>query len=268
MFDTHCHLRFPDYEPLGGATKVLDRATEAGVRGAITIATTVEDGRRSADLAESDDRLWHTAGVHPLYADDPGALDELKAIAERPKCVAFGELRLDQHYAKPEQSIQIASLEGQLERISGWRKDGLAKPIVIHCRKATADLIPRLNDSGLPADQFVFHCFTGTPDEARAVLDFGAWISFTGVVTFQNAPEVARAASLVPNDRIMAETDAPFMTPAPHRNIKPNEPKFVVHVCEALAKIRGCTPQAMEELLDRNAERFFGITLPDSPRAF
>ena len=100
MFDTHCHLRFPDYEPLGGATKVLDRATEAGVRGAITIATTVEDGRRSADLAESDDRLWHTAGVHPLYADDPGALDDLKAIAERPKCVAFGELGLDQHYAK------------------------------------------------------------------------------------------------------------------------------------------------------------------------
>ena len=144
----------------------------------------------------------------------------------------------------------------------------MAKPIVIHCRKATADLIPRLNDSGLPADEFVFHCFTGTPDEARAVLDFGAWISFTGVVTFQNAPEVARAASLVPNDRIMAETDAPFMTPAPHRNIKPNEPKFVVHVCQALAKIRGCTPQAMEELLDRNAERFFGITLPDSPRAF
>ena len=81
-------------------------------------------------------------------------------------------------------------------------------------------------------------------------------------------PEVARAASLVPNDRIMAETDAPFMTPAPHRSIKPNEPKFVVHVCEALAKIRGCTPQAMEELLDTNAERFFGITLPDSPRAF
>jgi TatD DNase family protein len=206
--------------------------------------------------------------VHPLYADDPGALDELKAIAERPKCVAFGELGLDQYYANPDQSIQMASLEGQLERISRWRKDGLAKPIVIHCRKATADLIPRLNDSGLPADQFVFHCFTGTPDEARAVLDFGAWISFTGVVTFQNAPEVARAASLVPNDRIMAETDAPFMTPAPHRNIKPNEPKFVVHVCEALAKIRGCTPQAMEELLDRNAEQFFGITLPDSPRAF
>ncbi|MEL6742665.1 MAG: TatD family hydrolase, partial [Planctomycetota bacterium] len=164
--------------------------------------------------------------------------------------------------------IQIASLEGQLELISRWRRDGLAKPVVIHCRKATAELIPRLNDSGIPADQFVFHCFTGTPAEARDVLDFGAWISFTGVVTFQNAPEVARAASLVPNDRIMAETDAPFMTPAPHRNTKPNEPKFVVHVCEALAKIRGCTPQAMEEMLDANAERFFGITLPDSPRAF
>ena len=136
MFDTHCHLRFPDYEPLGGATKVLDRATAVGVRGAITVATTVEDARLSAELAESDDRLWHTAGVHPLYADQPGALEDLKAIAERPKCVAFGELGLDQHYAKPDQAVQIASLEGQLELISRWRQEGLAKPTVITARAA------------------------------------------------------------------------------------------------------------------------------------
>ena len=268
MFDTHCHLRFPDYETLGGASKVLDRATAAGVRGAITIATTVEDARLSADLAESDDRLWHSAGIHPLYADQPGDIKDLKAIAERPRCVAFGELGLDQHYAKPNQDIQIAALEGQLEHIAQWRTEGLAKPIVIHCRKAFADLLPRLVESGLPPKEFVFHCFTGSPDDARQVLDFGAWISFTGVVTFQNAPEVARAATLVPRDRIMAETDAPFMSPAPHRAVKPNEPKFVVHICEALAQIRGCTAKEMESQLDANAEQFFGITLPDSPTAF
>jgi TatD DNase family protein len=109
----------------------------------------------------------------------------------------------------------------------------------------------------------VFHCFTGTADDARKVLDFGAWISFTGIVTFHNASGVAEAARLVPADRIMVETDSPFLTPEPHRKVRPNEPKYVVHVARRLAELRGVDLRTLESPLDANAERFFGIKLPE-----
>jgi TatD DNase family protein len=173
--------------------------------------------------------------------------------------VAWGELGLDNHYAEPSVDLQVRILEEQLTRIAAWHSEGLVKPIVIHCRRAVPQLLPILRATGLPADRFVFHCFTETPDDARAVLDFGAWISFTGVVTFRSAPEVAAAAKLVPSDRIMCETDAPFLSPEPMRGARPCVPAYVMHTGLFLAALRGTSFDNFERTVDANARRFFNL---------
>jgi TatD DNase family protein len=150
-------------------------------------------------------------------------------------------------------------LAAQLEHLQRWQNEGLIKPIVIHCREAYDDLLAVLRNAPFERSRYVFHCFTGGPEDARKVLDFGAWISFTGVVTFQNAPEVAAAARLVPADRIMVETDSPFLTPEPVRKLRPNEPRHVVHIAHRLAELRGVDPRDFEAQLDANTKRFFGI---------
>ncbi|MBL9150265.1 MAG: TatD family hydrolase [Phycisphaerae bacterium] len=259
MFDTHCHLTFPEYR--GRVADVLRDARAHGVHGAITVSTTAANAAQSLELARAHRDLWCTAGVHPLHSDDPLDWPCIRACGRDPKCVAWGELGLDNHYANPPRELQRRVLDEQLAHIESWRRDGLEKPIVIHCRDAFDDLLPILRATTLPRERFVFHCFTGTPDEARAVLDFGASISFTGVVTFRNAKAVADAACLVPGDRIMVETDAPFLTPEPFRTTRPNEPKYVTHVADRLADLRGESRAAFADRVDANAERFFGLSI-------
>ena len=263
MIDTHCHLTFDVFE--GRVDEVVDDARRAGVRAMITVGTTAENAAAGLALAERRPDVWCTAGVHPLYADRPLDWPAIEAVIRHPRCVAWGELGLDNHYDRPPREIQDRVLAAQLEVIARVASTGVAKPIVVHCREAFADLVPVLRASGFDPTRFVFHCFTGTPDDARLVLDFGAWISFTGVVTFRNAADVAAASDLVPDDRILVETDAPFLTPEPHRKVWPNEPKYVGHVAAFLAARRGQDARAFERRLDANAERFFGITLPEAP---
>ncbi|MHC5024360.1 MAG: TatD family hydrolase [Planctomycetota bacterium] len=260
MIDTHCHLTFDVFEDR--QDDVVADAIAAGVRGMISVATTSDDATRAAALADRFPNVWCTAGWHPLYADQPCNWDDLRRAAAHPKCVAWGELGLDNHYDKPPRALQDRVLAEELAFIESCADDGLDKPVIVHCRESFDDLLAAFRDAPLDPARFVFHCFTGTPDDARRVLDFGAWISFTGVVTFKNAKEVADAAKLVPADRIMVETDAPFLTPAPHRKIWPNEPKYVVHTAQFLADLRGIDPADLEAQLDANAERFFGIELP------
>jgi len=259
VIDTHCHLTFPEYE--GRVAGVLADAHAAGVLGAITIATTTADARRTVRLAEAHENLWATAGVHPLYSDEPADWAEMREAGRSPKCVAWGELGLDRHYADPPQEVQRPLLESQLDQIARWHREepSLVKPIVLHCREAFDELIPVLRASGLPAERFVFHCFTAGPREMRLLLDFGASVSFTGVVTFRNARETHEAARLAPLDRIMVETDAPFLTPEPHRTVRPNAPKYVVHVAAALAALRGQPEAQVREVVFANAVRFFGV---------
>ena len=261
VIDTHCHLTFPEYE--GRVADVLAEARAAGVVGAITISTTTADATRVRALAELHDGLWCSAGVHPLYSDEPADWEEMRVAGRSPKCVAWGELGLDRHYADPPQSVQRPLLEAQLGHIARWHREepALAKPVVVHCREAFDDLIPILRASGLPPERFVFHCFTAGPREMRMLLDFGASVSFTGVVTFRNAKETREAAQLPPSDRVMVETDAPFLTPEPHRTVRPNAPKFVVHVAEALAGLRGVTPETFAAQVSANAKRFFALPL-------
>lgn len=263
MIDTHCHLTFPEFA--GRTAAILANARAVGVRGAITIATTSADCLRALALAEAHDHLWCSAGVHPLHSDEPINWDDVRTAASHPKCVAWGELGLDNHYDRPPRALQDRVLTEQLAFIEQCFSEGIRKPTIVHCRDAFDDLLAVFRTLKSPAfdpHRFVFHCFTGTADDARKVLDFGAHISFTGVVTFANAHEVAQAAKLVPADRIMVETDSPFLSPEPVRKVRPNEPKYVVHIARRLADLRDVNPVEFERQLDANAERFFDIKLP------
>ncbi len=265
MIDTHCHLTFPEYG--GRVDSVLADARAAGVFGAITISTTTDDAQRALALAQSHTDLWCSAGVHPLYADRPADWAAMREVGLDAKCVAWGELGLDRHYAEPPQELQRAVLAEQLAHLLAWRAEDprLDKPVVVHCREAFDELIPILRESGLDPARFVFHCFTAGPREMRLLLDFGAWVSFTGVVTFRNAKDTREAARLAPPDRVMVETDAPFLTPEPHRTVRPNEPRFVPHVADALADLWGQGRAEVRERMYANAQRFFG-TSPETVR--
>ena len=261
VIDTHCHLTFSDYA--GRIDSVLDEASALGVTGAISIATTTYDSVDTLLLAREHEFVWCSVGVHPLYADKgPHDWSVLRNHAKDPKCVAFGELGLDNHYDNPPKLIQRSVLGEQLAVIESCWDDGLKLPIVIHCRKAFDDLVPILRSTKLDGDRFVFHCFTGSPDDIRMVLDFGASVSFTGVVTYNNAKEVAEAAVLVPSDRIMVETDAPFLSPDPMRGKRPCMPGYARYTAEFLAKIRGVSFAEFHTQIDDNTERFFGIRAP------
>jgi len=259
VIDTHCHLTFPDFE--GRLDEVLDTAQRAGVFGCITISTTTVDCLSALRIAKSDSRVWCTAGVHPLYSDKgPHQWAVLKVVAQDPKCVAWGELGLDNHYPEPAPALQRAVLDEQLSYLQTWAREGLVKPVVIHCREAFDDLLPVLKATSLAADRFVFHCFTGTPTDVRKALDFGAMVSFTGVATYRNAADVREAARLVPLDRIMVETDAPFLSPEPKRGVRPCEPWMASLTAQNLAVLRGESSGDFHAAIVRNAERFFGIS--------
>lgn len=255
MIDTHCHLTFPDFA--GRVDAVMRDAAACGVSGAITVATTTADALSALELARSRTDVWCSAGVHPLYAEEAVNFEHYLNVIRDERCVAWGELGLDNHYSDPPRKIQDAVLADQLALI---RDSGIEKPIIVHCRDAFDELISALRTSGISGDRFVFHCFTGTADNARQVLDFGAWISFTGVVTFKRKSEhIQEAARLVPDDRIMIETDAPFLTPEPHRKIRPNEPKYSIDTARFVAELRQEPWDAFHRTINANTEKFFGI---------
>ena len=265
MIDTHCHLTFPDFAGEGALDATMAEAAAAGVTGAITISTTTQDCLRARDIALAHPRVWHTAGVHPLHASEgPHEWRNLPTCFESPKCVAWGELGLDNHYDDPPKDVQRTVLDEQLAFIEACARgehDGPAilKPIVLHCRKAFDDLIPILARTSLDPARFVFHCFTGNEADMRKLLDFGAMVSFTGVITYKNAPEVRAAAQLVPIDRIMVETDAPYLSPEPLRSQRPCKPAMVALTAQALADCRGERFEDFHAAINANTSRFFGI---------
>ncbi|HED52719.1 MAG TPA: TatD family deoxyribonuclease [Phycisphaerales bacterium] len=262
MIDTHCHLTFPDFA--GRVGQELAEAARHGVMGHISISTTPVDCLAALELAKAHPQVWCSSGVHPLHSDcEPVDWAPIRRVARDPRCVAWGELGLDNHYSDPPRSIQDRVLAEQLAVIEGEVSESgepaLGKPVVIHCREAFDDLLPVLRSCRLPADGFVFHCFTGTPDQARAVLDFGAMISFTGVVTYKNAKDVQEAAKLVPIDRIMVETDAPFLAPMPRRGERPCRSWMTSLTARFLSELRGMDWDDFHRAINDNTERFFGI---------
>ena len=263
MIDTHCHLTFPDFA--GRMDEVLEEARAAGVTGAITISTTHRDAEAVRLLAETYDNVWCTTGVHPLYADQgPHDWGVIRRLAEHPRCVAFGELGLDNHYDKPDPVTQREVLAEQLAHLEAWKREGLELPVVLHCREAFDDLIPILKATTLDPERFVFHCFTGGPADARKALDFGAMISFTGVVTYKNAREVSEAAALTPLERVLCETDAPFLSPEPKRGTRPCVPAYTALTARHVASLKGVPFDEFHGAINANTERFFGIRVPEA----
>jgi TatD DNase family protein len=261
VIDTHCHLTFPDFA--GRVPEVLDEAARHGVEGCITVGTTTDNALECLALAERHDRVWCTAGVHPLYADRaPHQWDNLARAILHPRCVAWGELGLDRHHPTPDYSLQRRVLDEHIAIILATRRDAPAiarKPVVLHCRDAFDELIPILRSSGLDTSRMVFHCFTGTPDDARKVLDMGAWLGFTGVLTYRNAEPVRQAARLCPLDRLLVETDAPYLSPDPHRGVRPCEPWMASVTARRLAQVKDVAWDDFHRQLDDNTRRFFGI---------
>jgi len=262
LIDTHCHLTFAGLREQ--ADSVVQRATVAGVRQLITVATTLADAAAAQELVARQPQVFLAAGIHPHEAGRCGA-DDLAALADvhrggqrRPelagRIVAVGETGLDFHYDFAPRERQESVFRAQLELASK-----IGRPVVIHAREAERRVCEILADFPALAGRVVFHCFSGDHGMARDVLDRGCWLSFTGVVTFRNAEALRDAARYVPADRILVETDAPYLTPEPIRKQRPNEPAFLVHTARRLAEIRGEPYEEFARRTTQNARRFFGL---------
>ena len=250
LVDSHCHLDFEDLS--SRLPDVLARMTANGVGAAVCIAVNLEDLPRVLALAESDDRLFASVGVHPEYSDtqEPSE-DQLVALAAHPKVIAIGETGLDYYWHKD-------APEWQRDRfrvhIRAARRCAL--PLVIHTRDAAPDTLRLMAEEGAGEAGGIMHCFTESWEVAAAALDLGFHISFSGIVTFKNALQIKEVARKVPMDRLLIETDAPYLAPVPYRG-KTNEPGFVLHVAEEIARLRGLSVEAVAEITTNNFVRLF-----------
>jgi TatD DNase family protein len=252
--DSHCHLTFEGLAERIG--EVRSAMAAAQVDRALVICTTLEEFDRVHALATTYDNFWCSAGVHP---DNEGvrepSLDDLLMLAALPRVVAIGETGLDYYRLN---GRCIADMEWQRERYRTHIRAARAssKPLVIHTRSASADTLAILREEGGASG--VFHCFTETAEVARSALDLGFYISFSGIVTFRNAEDLREVARLVPLDRLLIETDSPYLAPVPFRG-KTNQPAYVAHVGAAVAALRGITPEALASATSANFERLFEV---------
>ena len=254
LVDTHCHLTF---EPLvGDVTGVLERSRAAGVTRWVTVGTSLDDSGKAIELAELYEGMHATVGIHPHDAQsaDAGALEELKRLGWRDKVVAVGETGLDFHYNFSKQPDQRRVFEAHLDIARG-----LNLPIIVHSRNAFGETMEILGRSGGGLRGVVFHCFSGSAEEAGLVLERGYYVSFTGVVTFKNAEKTREAARIVPLDRLMVETDCPYMSPEPVRSQKPNEPALMVHTARLLAELKRLDLEDFAIATTQNAATFFSL---------
>lgn len=258
VVDTHCHLA--DKKLRDEVEDVLERAHDAGVRQIISVGAIgpVENDRLTVRIAERRKSVFAAVGVHPHDASEctSDRIAELRELAGSKKVVAIGESGLDFHYLHSTIEAQEASLRRHLELAAE-----LSLPIVIHCRDAERRMVEIVRETGMPPRGGVIHCFTGDPGAAREFLALGFHISFSGIVTFKNSAAVREAAVIVPDDRVMVETDAPYLAPAPYRG-KRNEPAFVVRTLEVLAQLRGIDTSTLGEQIIANAGELFGLPAP------
>ena len=250
MIDTHCHLTDPR---LGSQLEdVLARARAAGVTRFITIGTSLADDEAAIALCRGRADVRCAIGVHPNYSHeaDVSDLPRLRELQADASVIALGEMGLDyfHHYAPRPKQFEI--FEPQLQLAVE-----LGRPVVIHCREATDDCLAVMRQ--FPSVRAVFHCFTGSPEEARKILDAGYLLGFTGAITFKKNDALREAVALTPADRMLVETDAPYLTPEPHRSQKTNEPAMVVHVAATVARAKGMTVEEVDRLTTTNAQRFF-----------
>lgn len=250
LVDSHCHLDFPDLaSDLPG---ILERMRTAGVGCAVCVSVNLEDFPRVLALSERHPELYATVGVHPEYTDaEEPTKARLLELAAHPKVIAIGETGLDYYWQKdrPEWQRQRFRTHIRAARDCG-------KPLVVHMRDAADDTLGILAEEGASAVGGIMHCFTETWDVARRALDLGFLISFSGIVTFRNATAIHEVARMAPLDRILVETDAPYLAPVPYRG-KRNEPSYVRHVAESVASLRGISTEEVVSATTSNFYRLF-----------
>jgi TatD DNase family protein len=253
MIDSHCHIDSLEFEP--DLPAVITRARAAGVGRMICVGSGRDlcSARASLALAEREADIYATVGIHPhdVAKMNEGDWAELETLARAPRVIGIGETGLDHHYEHSPREVQGTAFR---------RFVGLARatrlPVIAHVRDAHADAAAILAEEGAATVGGLIHCFTGGVEDARRYLDLGLYLSFSGILTFKNAAPIREAAAFAPADRILIETDAPYLAPIPHRGQR-NEPAFVVHTLETLATLRSITRAEADTLTTRNTERVF-----------
>jgi TatD DNase family protein len=251
LIDSHAHVHFPQFEDDREA--VVDRARKAGLVAIVEIGTNLESSRAAVALAEQHDFIYATVGVHPHDAKtvDQAALDELRALAHHPKVVAIGEIGLDYYRDLSPRPVQRQAFAHQLALASE-----LDLPVVIHSRDAHDDVLATLRDwDGVG----VMHTYAAGPERLDDVMAMGFFIGLSGPVTFSTAGRLREVAKRVPLDRLLVETDCPYLTPEPHRGRR-NEPAYVRYVAEAIGCLRGVSLEKVAQVTTENAARLFGVS--------
>lgn len=262
LIDSHCHLDFPDFSAERDA--IVERARAAGLARMITISTRTDEFEKIKAIAEAYEDVFCTVGTHPHHAHEEAeaSKDRLVALARHRKCVGIGEAGLDYHYDKAPRDLAARVFR---THIAAARDSGL--PIVIHARDADSDVAAILRDE---MEKGVFkgllHCFTASAFLAETALSLGLFISFSGVVTFKNSEGLRDIARTVPMDRLLVETDAPFLAPVPYRG-KRNEPAFVAATAKILAEVKGVALQTLARETSANALRLFDKMPPPATDA-
>ncbi len=251
LVDSHCHLDFDDLS--GDLDAVLARAAAAEVVTMVTICTKITEFDRVRIIAEAHDHIFCSVGIHPHNAESEPVTSaaELIKLAEHPKVIGIGETGLDYYYDFAPREAQRNAF---IEHITAARETGL--PLIIHSRDADDDMAEILTDEmGKGAFPALMHCFSSSPALGRTAIELGLTISLSGIITFKNAEEVRELAAEVPLDKLLVETDAPYLAPIPHRG-KTNEPAFVAHTCAKLAELHGIGAQ---EMAAQTTDNFFKL---------
>ena len=252
LVDSHCHLDFDEFRDR--IPELLAEMSAAGVEYALCISVTLQDFPRVRGLAEAHPQLFATVGVHPDYPDaGEVAVDELVALADHPRIVAIGETGLDYYRLQGDLNWQRERFRVHIRAARACRK-----PLVIHTRSAADDTLRIMREEGAAEVGGVMHCFTETLDVALAAVAMGFLISFSGIVTFRNAAPVREVAKALPLERILVETDSPYLAPVPYRG-KVNRPAYVRHVAEEVARLRGVS---FEEVAAATTANFFRMFRP------
>jgi TatD DNase family protein len=258
IIDTHCHLTYPDFN--NDRDAILERAAAAGVKAFVTVATGPDEWQRCLDLAEGRPAIRVALGVHPNEAGvyTPQVKDDLKALAQKDsRVIAIGETGLDFFRDGAPKELQFAAFHAQLEIAAA-----LQKPFILHCRSAEREMLDVLKDFAKTNGPLlgVWHCFTSTIAFAAEASELGLYFGLGGIITYPKAAELREAVKTLPEDRIVLETDAPFLPPQGWRGQR-NEPAYLTKVVDVLAETRGMNPEAVRLKTMENAIRLFGVSL-------
>lgn len=258
LIDTHCHL---DDEQLASIrADVLRRAAQAGVVSIVAVGTTLQSSRECIAIAATSDAVVAAVGIHPNHCGeaDPGDWERVTELAHAPRVVGIGETGLDRYWDHTPFDVQRDNFDRHI-RLS----QTLRRPLVIHMRDCDEDVLEMLRAARKRGPLYgVMHSFTGQPETARECLDLGLYLSFAGMVTYKKSDALRQIAASVPDDRILIETDAPYLSPHPQRAHRPNEPALIVHTAECLAAVRGVTVEQFAAQTTRNARQVFGLPVP------